>query len=152
LKNILLVILFFSSFIFAEKSIEVDLSEQVAYAIEDGEIVFHGKISSGKKGHRTPTGSYHILQKDKYHRSNQYPKPNGGAKMYYMLRLTNSGIAMHLGRTPKYPASHGCIRMEKGFAQEMYYWARNGINVNVYGDADSYEDFQKGGVEIRYDF
>ena len=113
----------------------VDLSEQRAYAIENGSIIFDGRISSGKRGRETPEGEYTILQKKRHHRSNLWPKPKGGAKMPYMLRLTNSGIAMHLGNVPNKPASHGCIRLENGFAQKMFTWANVGITVYVEGYA-----------------
>ena len=128
-----------SSDLFAYKEIVVDLSEQRAYAIEDGMILFDGPISSGVRGRETPEGEYRILQKKKYHKSNLWPKPNGGAKMNYMLRLSNSGIAMHLGHVPKNgPASHGCIRMKNGFAQRMYEWARVGVPVYVEGDIEDW--------------
>ena len=59
--------------------------------------------------------------------------------MDYMLRLTNSGIAMHLGYVPKKgPASHGCIRLKHGFAQHMYRWAEVGTPVYVEGNIDLY--------------
>ena len=119
----------------AQQYIIVNLSEQVAYAIEDGSIVFDGRISSGKKGRETPEGEYTVLQKKRYHRSNLWPKPKGGAKMPYMLRLTNTGIAMHLGYVPNRPASHGCVRMEQGFAQEMFAWAKVGMKVYIEGSA-----------------
>jgi len=136
--------LFSTTTLFAYKEIVVDLSEQMAYAIEDGFVVFEGRISSGVMGRETPNGEYRILQKKRYHRSNLWPKPNGGAKMNYMLRLTNSGIAMHLGHVPKKgPASHGCIRLKNGFAQEMFRWARVGIPVYVEGDALDYIHFRR---------
>ena len=53
--------------------------------------------------------------------------------MNYMLRLTNSGIAMHLGSVPGWPASHGCIRMENGFAQRLWRWASVGTEVEISG-------------------
>jgi hypothetical protein len=53
--------------------------------------------------------------------------------MHYMLRVTRYGIAMHLGHVPNYPASHGCIRMQNGFAQRMYRWARVGIPISIVG-------------------
>ena len=140
-KIVTLFLLLFtlSSDLFAYKEIVVDLSEQRAYAIEDGEILFDGPISSGVRGRETPEGEYRILQKKRYHRSNLWPKPNGGAKMNYMLRLSNSGIAMHLGYVPKSgPASHGCIRMKNGFAQRMYAWARVGVPVYVEGDIEDW--------------
>jgi len=136
--------LFFSTALFAYKEIVVDLSEQMAYAIEDGFVLFEGRISSGVMDRETPNGDYRILQKKRYHRSNLWPKPNGGAKMNYMLRLTNSGIAMHLGHVPKKgPASHGCIRLKNGFAQRMFKWAKVGTPVYVEGDALDYIYFRR---------
>jgi|LGVE01.1.fsa_nt_gb lipoprotein-anchoring transpeptidase ErfK/SrfK len=117
----------------AEKYILIDLDMQMAYAYEDGDIVLEGRVSTGKEKYRTPTGYYTILQKKRRHKSNLWPKPNGGAKMNYMLRLTNSGIAMHLGSVPKLPASHGCVRMKNGFAQRLWKWASVGTEVEISG-------------------
>ena len=129
--------------LFANKEIVVDLSEQTAYAIENGYIVFEGRISSGKAGRETPSGEYTIMQKKRHHKSNLWPKPNGGAKMPYMMRLTNSGIAMHLGYVPNRPASNGCIRLKQGFAQKLFRWARVGTVVTVEGRGQDYIDAQK---------
>ena len=117
----------------AGKKIVVDLSEQEAYAYEDGRMLFHGWISTGKPGRRTPTGRFRVLEKELRHVSSKYPEPHGGARMDYMLRLTDYGVAMHLGYVPNYPASHGCIRMENGFAQKMYNWASVGTPVIIRG-------------------
>jgi len=130
------------------KEIVVDLHKQVAYALEDGNIKFEGKISSGKRGRATPEGDYHILEKKRYHRSNMWPKPHGGAKMPYMLRLTNTGIAMHMGNVRRRAASHGCIRMSPSLARKMYKWAKVGMVVHVDGDAHNYNDFSS---DSRYD-
>ncbi len=113
--------------------IVVNLSQQRACAYEGSRPVFCGNISSGKPDHRTPTGRFRVLEKDIDHVSSKYPEPDGGARMHYMLRLTRNGIAMHLGPTPNYPASHGCIRMQNGFAQRMYRWASVGTPVRVIG-------------------
>ena len=135
------------------KYIVVDLSEQKAYAYEDGEVRFSGRISSGKRGRETPTGEYYILAKERRHVSNLWPRPNGGAKMPYMLRLTNDGIAMHLGYVPRYPASHGCIRMKNGFAQRLYRWAKVGTLVIVEGSGAEYLARKRGRGKgsTRYD-
>jgi len=153
IKIVTAIFLFVSSVqLFAYKEIVVDLSTQMAYAMEDGIVVFDGRISSGKRGRETPTGEYRIMQKKRYHKSNLWPKPNGGAKMPYMMRLTNSGIAMHLGYVPDKPASHGCIRLENGFAQKMYKWARVGTYVYVEGDAEDYMyGMDEGYSENYYD-
>jgi hypothetical protein len=117
----------------ASKRIVVDLTHQIAIAYQDGQVLFYGLISTGKEGRRTPTGSFHVREKDIDHISNLWPQPNGGAKMHYMLRITRDGIAMHLGPTPDYPASHGCIRMKDGFAQRMYAWAEKWTSVDIIG-------------------
>ena len=147
----LYMVLVTSSSLFAYKEVVVDLSEQMAYAIEDGYVLFEGRVSSGVIGRETPAGEYKILQKKRYHRSNLWPKPIGGAKMNYMLRLTNTGIAMHLGHVPKKgPASHGCIRLTNGFAQKMFRWAKVGMPVYVEGDALDYVHFKRGGRSDYY--
>jgi len=117
----------------ASKRIVVDLSRQIALAYEGSTVLFYGRISSGKPGRRTPTGHFRVLEKDIDHVSNLWPAPNGGARMHYMLRLTRDGVAMHLGPTPDYPASHGCVRMQNGFAQRMFFWAEKGTPVDVVG-------------------
>ncbi len=122
----------------ASKRIVVDLTNQVAIAYQDGQVKFYGRISSGKPGRETPTGSFYVREKDIDHVSNLWPKPNGGAKMHYMLRITRDGIAMHLGPTPDYPASHGCIRMRDGFAQRMYAWAEKYTKVDIIGKAPAH--------------
>jgi len=123
------------SFVHASKEVVVDLTHQIAIAYQDGEVKFYGRISSGKPGRETPTGNFYIIEKERTHVSNLWPAPNGGAKMPYMMRLTRDGIAMHLGPTPNYPASHGCIRLRNGFAQRMYAWADRSIPVRVIGKA-----------------
>jgi len=119
----------------ASKRILVDLTHQIAIAYEDGTVKFYGRVSSGRPGMETPTGSFHILEKELKHVSNLWPKPNGGATMPYMMRITRDGVALHLDPAPDYPASHGCIRLRDGFAQRMYAWAPKWTPVDVVGHA-----------------
>jgi hypothetical protein len=84
-------------------------------------------ISTGMKGHPTPMGVFSIIQKHKLHHSNIY----SGAPMPFMQRITWSGIAMHAGVLPGYPASHGCIRMPMAFAARMWNWTKMGARVVV---------------------
>ncbi len=137
---LLFSMLFISNILYASKRIVVDISKQRAYAIENGSVVFSGRVSTGKPGHRTPTGHFRVLEKALKHISSKYPEPNGGARMDYMLRVTGSGIAMHLGYVPNYPASHGCIRMVNGFAQKMYSWANVGTPIRI-TTSSSFNDF-----------
>src|SRR5437899_4055593 len=84
-------------------------------------------ISTGMKGHPTPMGVFSVIQKHKFHHSNIY----SGAPMPYMQRITWSGVAMHAGVLPGYPASHGCIRMPMAFAVKMWNWTKMGARVIV---------------------
>jgi lipoprotein-anchoring transpeptidase ErfK/SrfK len=84
-------------------------------------------ISTGMKGHPTPMGVFSIIQKHKLHHSNIY----SGAPMPFMQRITWSGVAMHAGVLPGYPASHGCIRMPLAFATKMWNWTKMGGRVVV---------------------
>jgi hypothetical protein len=84
-------------------------------------------ISTGMKGHPTPMGVFSIIQKHKLHHSNIY----SGAPMPFMQRITWSGVAMHAGVLPGYPASHGCIRMPLAFATKMWNWTKMGARVVV---------------------
>ncbi|MEO0619640.1 MAG: L,D-transpeptidase family protein, partial [Pseudomonadota bacterium] len=85
--------------------------------VYDGTIrVASSRISSGKAGHRTPRGIFSIIQKNRRHFSNIY----NNAPMPYMQRLTWSGIALHAGAVPRYPASHGCVRMPYSFARKLF--------------------------------
>jgi lipoprotein-anchoring transpeptidase ErfK/SrfK len=84
-------------------------------------------VSTGMKGHQTPMGVFSVIQKQKLHHSNIY----SGAPMPYMQRITWSGIAIHAGVLPGYPASHGCIRMPMAFAMKMWNWTKMGARVVV---------------------
>jgi hypothetical protein len=72
-------------------------------------------------------GAFSVIQKQKMHHSNIY----SNAPMPFMQRITWSGVAMHAGVLPGYPASHGCIRMPMAFAVKMYGWTRMGARVIV---------------------
>src|SRR5262245_17696538 len=93
---------------------------------------FHkqGAVSTGTAGFPTPTGVFSIIQKNRYHRSNIY----SGAPMPFMQRITWSGVAMHEGVLPGYPASHGCIRLTHQFASELWGMTRMGVRVIVTPD------------------
>jgi lipoprotein-anchoring transpeptidase ErfK/SrfK len=87
-------------------------------------------ISTGMKGHSTPMGVFSVIQKQKLHHSNIY----SWAPMPYMQRITWSGVAMHAGVLPGYPASHGCIRMPMAFSLKMWNWTRMGARVVIVPD------------------
>lgn len=96
--------------------IVVSKASQRMQVFRDGEPWLASPVSTGRPGHRTPAGVFPILEKRRYHRSNLY----SNAPMPFMQRLTRGGIAIHAGRLPGYPASHGCIRVPFGVARALF--------------------------------
>ncbi|WP_414899934.1 L,D-transpeptidase [Sphingomonas flavalba] len=105
----------------------VSIETQRAYVYRNGVLIGISTASTGKAGHETPTGVFTILQKKVDHKSNLY----NNAPMPFMQRLTWDGIAMHAGNLPGYPASHGCIRLPRKFAEQLYAVTRLGLTVVV---------------------
>jgi lipoprotein-anchoring transpeptidase ErfK/SrfK len=132
----------------------VSLGKQRAYLLVGNEIAIDTPISSGKAAGMTPTGSFHVQEKDPDHRSSIYGNfvdgqgrvvragvssridsaPSGthfeGAPMYYFMRISE-GVGMHVGILPGYPASHGCIRMPTEIAPMFYQRVKIGTPVEV---------------------
>ena len=104
---------------------------QQLHVYRDGVRIGVSTISSGKPGHETPTGTFEILEKRRDHRSNLY----NNAPMPFMQRLTWHGIALHGGRIPGHPASHGCIRLPHEFAQALFEVTQRGYMVVVADEA-----------------
>ena len=89
--------------------------------------ILRAPVSSGQKGRETPAGVFSVLQKNAEHYSNLYDD----AYMPHMQRLTWSGIALHGGLLPGYPASHGCVRLPFDFAERLFGATRLGMRVIV---------------------
>jgi lipoprotein-anchoring transpeptidase ErfK/SrfK len=107
--------------------IAISINQQKVRVYDANGFFAESPVSTGMKGHATPMGVFSIIQKHKMHHSNIY----SNAPMPYMQRITWSGVAMHAGVLPGYPASHGCIRMPMAFAQKMWNWTRMGARVIV---------------------
>ena len=89
--------------------------------------ILRAPVSSGQKGRETPAGVFSVIQKEAEHYSNLYDD----AFMPHMQRITWSGIALHGGPLPGYPASHGCVRMPFDFAERLFDVTRVGLRVIV---------------------
>ncbi len=107
--------------------ITVSLRRQRVSVWDRRGLMMEAPVSSGKLGTPTPTGIYSVLQKNRVHFSNLYdsaPMPN-------MQRITWSGVALHAGALPGYPASHGCIRLPHGFSKRLFDVTQLGTRVIV---------------------
>lgn len=135
-------------------SIEVDLREQQAYLFRGKHRTASSRISSGREGHRTPVGRFHVIRKDQDHRSSLYGDyVNGsgrvvkanvdsrkgnkpahshfvGASMPFFVEFS-PGYGLHQGYLPGVPASHGCIRMPYWKARQFFEAAHIGTPVTV---------------------
>jgi lipoprotein-anchoring transpeptidase ErfK/SrfK len=105
----------------------VSLADQHVTVYDSTGRIAQSRISTGMPGHPTPIGLFTILGKERWHRSNIY----SGAPMPFMQRITWSGVAMHLGVVPGHPASHGCIRLPDGFAQQFWGMTQIGSRVMI---------------------
>ncbi len=118
--------------------IVISLNRQRVSVFDGTRMISRSRVSTGKSGHRTPRGIFSILQKNRHHFSNLYDD----APMPFMQRLTWSGIALHQGRVPRYPASHGCIRLPGGFASRLFRMTSYGTRVIVARNPVAPRDFE----------
>ncbi|QAY80040.1 hypothetical protein ETR14_21725 [Sphingosinicella sp. BN140058] len=107
--------------------IVVSIPLQRAFVYRGGSLIGVSTVSTGKPGHRTPVGTFDILEKRREHYSNKY----NNAPMPFMQRLTWDGVALHAGQIPGHPASHGCIRLPKEFARLLFGVTKVGASVHV---------------------
>ncbi|WP_308518003.1 L,D-transpeptidase family protein [Sphingomonas flavescens] len=110
----------------------VNLKKQRALLFRNGVPIAATTVSTGSPGRETPTGVFTILQKQVEHYSSKYDN----APMPFMQRLTWQGVALHAGKLPGYPASHGCIRLPAEFAKLLYEVTALGMTV-VISDRES---------------
>ena len=108
----------------------VSLSNQRITIYDADGWILRAPVSSGQPGYETPAGIYSVIQKEEEHHSNLYDD----ASMPFMQRITWSGIALHAGLLPGYPASHGCVRMPFDFAQRLFDMTKIGMRVIVARD------------------
>lgn len=125
--------------------VEIALREQRGLLLVDEAIAMDFPVATGRSSHPTPKGSYKILDKKTKYSSNLYGRivgsdgttivadadtrshavPEGasfvGSPMPYWMRMTATGLGMHVGHVPGHrPASHGCIRLKRETAKELF--------------------------------
>ena len=94
----------------------VSIGDQHAHALQRRHA---HRAGAGLDRHAEPSDADGYFQR---HREGPLAslEPLRRAPMYYMHRLTWSGIALHEGMLPGYAASHGCIRMPTDFVSQLW--------------------------------
>ncbi|RWE68525.1 MAG: L,D-transpeptidase [Mesorhizobium sp.] len=96
----------------------ISLSQQTMQVKVDGRPTFAWKVSTGAKGHVTPTGSFKPTRMHQMWYSRKYdnaPMPHSVFfKGGYAVHATN--FVKRLGQ----PASHGCVRLHPVDAADFY--------------------------------
>lgn len=95
-------------------TVHIHLARQRGELLLDGQVAMDFPVCTGRRN-STPVGTYHILEKDRRHRSNLYH-----VAMPYFMRLTYDGIGLHVGDVYSSPVSHGCIRLTREACVPLY--------------------------------
>lgn len=104
----------------------VDLSAKRAWLKYKNSSTIYGpvRISSGKPGYRTPTGTFTVKYKRKNYWSKQYNGP-----MPYSVLFTWQGHAFHYGSVQS--QSHGCVRLTQTPARKFFYHLQVGDKIQI---------------------
>ena len=118
--------------------IDVNLSQQQMWYVEDGKVAFNSDVVTGNvsSGHATSTGIYHIAYKQRNHMMVKYHS----FVHYWMPYNTAVGIGFHDaswrssfgGEIYRYDGSHGCINMPPPKAEELFNMISSGTTVYVH--------------------
>ena len=114
------------------KYTEINLTEQKLRAWQGKRLVLETRISTGKRGHRTPKGDFHAgPYKARMHHSTLYDN----APMPWSVQVTGNIFIHGFSSVPAYPASHGCIRLpfnEGNPAKFFYDWINVGTPISIH--------------------
>ncbi|WP_242529155.1 L,D-transpeptidase family protein [Methylacidimicrobium sp. B4] len=136
-------------------SLVVHVRAQKLYVYQGKKLAAIAPICTGNATHPTPMGRFTVIQKDRNHLSSRYgcfvdnttgrivdgnavigqrPPPGThyeAAEMPNFLRITSDGVGLHGGYLPGFAASHGCVRLPKSFASEIFELVQDGTPVTV---------------------
>lgn len=119
-----------------EKRVEINLTRQELIAYQGDLELIRTPISSGRRGYRTPTGTFTAgPAKHRMHYSTLYEN----SPMPYSIQVSGNIFLHGYHSVPRYPASHGCIRVPlKGWnpAKWLFDWTDVGTEIRIYYEDD----------------
>ena len=119
----------------AAKHVEVDKSVQLLRAYEGDKLVWEIHVSTGKWDGATKNGDFTAGEKERLHRSKKYHN----APMPYAVHVIGNVFIHGFTSVPKYPASHGCVRMPmtgENLAKKFWEWCDTGTPISIVGHWD----------------
>jgi hypothetical protein len=118
---------------FANKRVEVDLSDQRLRAYQGARLLLDSAISTGREGKKTPSGEFKAGPvKSRMHRSRLYHN----APMPWSVQVHENIFIHGFRKVPRRPSSHGCIRLPltgANPAKWFYNWIDLGTPVSIKG-------------------
>jgi peptidoglycan hydrolase-like protein with peptidoglycan-binding domain len=96
--------------------VEVDIDRQILVLVRGGVAAAVYAASTGRPGHATPTGRFRVAYQQTRSWSAEYSTWLPWASYF----IASRGIAVHAGKTPSRPDSHGCVRVPPSFAADVY--------------------------------
>ncbi|MEQ1933177.1 MAG: L,D-transpeptidase family protein [Fimbriimonadaceae bacterium] len=113
------------------KRIEINKADQMLRAYQGERLVAETRVSTGKKGHTTPSGEFTAGPEKS---SMRYSRKYDNSPMPWSLQIVG-GVFMHGYRSvPRYPASHGCIRLPlwgANAAKWLWSWTEVGMPITI---------------------
>lgn len=96
----------------------IDLSSQRMYVSIGGRHHYTWKVSTGRKGYGTPTGTYRPTRMYREYYSRKYDNSPMPHSIFFRggYAIHGTGYIKYLGR----PASHGCVRLHPANARKLY--------------------------------
>jgi len=111
------------------KRVVISKGQQLLRAYEGDELVFESRISTGRRGKETPSGTFRAGGKQRMHYSSRYHN----APMPYSVVVKGHYFIHGYSSVPDYPASNGCIRLPIEEAEWFYHWVTPGTPIRITG-------------------
>ncbi|MFL6528010.1 MAG: L,D-transpeptidase [Chthoniobacterales bacterium] len=108
--------------------VKLSLATQNLYVTEGDRLLMAVQGNVGKPGAATPTGDFHITNKDKTRR--RQSEPDAGYPMAYWCEFAPA-YGFHEGFVHPYPHTHGCVRLHREAAARLFALVHVGTPVHI---------------------
>jgi hypothetical protein len=123
--------------------VKLSLATQNLYVMEGDRLLMAVQGNVGKPGAATPTGDFHIYNKDKTRR--RQSEPDRGYPMAYWCEFAPA-YGFHEGFVHPVPHTHGCVRLHREAAARLFALTRIGTPVHI---RQSLPEDSKYGSQVR---